>query len=102
MSTARITESISTDDYLERELNSQMKHEYIAGAVFAMVGVTNAHNMIAGNALIAFGTRLKGRPCRVFNSDTKIRIKMPDHIRFYYPDVSVVCTSFWNKTPPLP
>lgn len=91
MSTARITELVSVEDYIEGELVSQVKHEYIAGAVFAMVGAWNAHNIIAGNAFLALGSRLKGQPCRAFNSDTKIRVKMPDHLRFYYPDVSVVC-----------
>ena len=56
-----------------------------------MVGARNAHNLIAGNAFLAFGTRLKGQPCRPFNSDTKIRICISDHVRFYYPDMSVVC-----------
>ena len=91
MSTGRITETISVEEYLEGELVSSVKHEYIAGAVFAMVGARNAHNMIATNALIAFGSRLKGNPCRPFNSDTKIRIRMSNHLRFYYPDVSIVC-----------
>src|SRR5688572_16919694 len=91
MSTARITESISVEDYLEGELVSKVKHEYIGGAIFAMVGARNAHNVIASNALIAFGSRLKGKTCRAFNSDTKIRIRMPDHLRFYYPDMSVIC-----------
>jgi Uma2 family endonuclease len=91
MSTRRINETISVADYLAGELVSNVKHEYIAGAVFAMVGARNAHNIIAVNALLAFGTRLKGHTCRPFNSDTKIRISMPDHVRFYYPDMSVVC-----------
>ncbi len=91
MSTVRINEAISVADYLAGELVSSVKHEYIAGAVFAMVGARNAHNIIAVNALLAFGTRLKGTACRPFNSDTKIRIRMKDHIRFYYPDMSVVC-----------
>ena len=91
MSTVRINESISIAEYLEGELVSTVKHEYISGAVFAMVGARNAHNMIAVNALLAFGTRLKGHACRPFNSDTKIRIRMIDHVRFYYPDMSVVC-----------
>ena len=43
MSTVRINDIISVDEYLEGELASQMKHEYIAGAVFAMVGAKNAH-----------------------------------------------------------
>ena len=91
MSTARINETISVDEYLEGELVSQVKHEYVAGAVFAMVGAKNAHNMIAVNALLAFGSRLKGKQCRPFNSDTKIRIRMKGHVRFYYPDMSVIC-----------
>jgi len=91
MSTARINESISIAEYLEGELVSNVKHEYISGSVFAMVGSKNAHNMIAVNALLAFGSRLKGHACRPFNSDTKIRIRMIDHVRFYYPDMSVVC-----------
>mgnify|MGYP000266771273 CR=1 FL=1 len=91
MSTARIIESISVEDYLEGELDAAVKHEYIAGAVFAMVGARNAHNLIASNTLGALYTQLKGNPCRPFNSDTKIRIRMSNHLRFYYPDVSVVC-----------
>ena len=91
MSTVRINETISVDEYLEGELVSQVKHEYVAGAVFAIAGAKNAHNMIAGNALLAFGFRLKGKACRPFNSDTKIRIQMKGHVRFYYPDMSVIC-----------
>jgi Uma2 family endonuclease len=30
-------------------------------------------------------------PCQPFNSDTKVRIRLPTHTRFYYPDASVVC-----------
>jgi Uma2 family endonuclease len=59
--------------------------------VYATVGAKNAHNIIASNALISMGQQLKGKPCRAFNSDTKIRIRMSDQTRFYYPDVSVVC-----------
>ena len=93
MSTVRINDIISVDEYLERELVSQVKHEYVAGVVFAMAGAKNAHNMIAVNALLAFGSRLKGQVCRPFNSDTKIRIRMKGHVRFYYPDLSVICKS---------
>lgn len=34
---------------------------------------------------------LRGRPCRPFNSDTRIRIRLPGQTLFYYPDVSVTC-----------
>ena len=51
----------------------------------------NVHNTIAGNTFAALHARLRGRPCRPFNSDTKIRVRLPTHWRFYYPDASVVC-----------
>src|SRR5262249_50829738 len=82
---------ISVEDYLEGELVSPIKHEYLDGVVYAMAGSRNVHNSIAVNSIIALGVRLRGRPCRVFNSDTKIRIRLPRRIRFYYPDASVVC-----------
>jgi Uma2 family endonuclease len=34
---------------------------------------------------------LRGSRCRPYNSDTKIRIRLPTHVRFYYPDASVIC-----------
>ncbi len=82
---------ISIDDYLAGELVSPVKHEYVGGVVYAMAGARNAHNLIASNALIALGSRLRGQRCRAYNSDTKIRLRLPNHVRFYYPDASVVC-----------
>jgi Uma2 family endonuclease len=82
---------ISVDEYLEGELVSPIKHEYLDGVVYAMAGSRNVHNSIAVNAIVALGVRLRGRSCRVFNSDTKIRIRLPRRVRFYYPDASVVC-----------
>jgi Uma2 family endonuclease len=49
------------------------------------------HNLIASNGLVVLGSRLRGKLCRPYNSDTKVRIRLPDEVRFYYPDVSVIC-----------
>jgi Uma2 family endonuclease len=82
---------ISVEDYLEGELHSQIKHEYRDGFVYAMAGARNTHNDVAGNTFGSLYARLRGKKCRAYNSDTKIRIRMPRRIRFYYPDASVVC-----------
>src|SRR5207253_6291531 len=84
---------ISIEDYLAGELVSPVKHEYLGGVVHAMAGARNTHNIIAGNIFAALHARLRGRRCRPFNSDTKIRVRLPTHVRFYYPDASVVCHS---------
>lgn len=91
MSTAKKLDLISVDDYLAGELSSPVKHEYLGGVVYAMAGARNAHNLIATNLLVAFGGRLRGGICRPFNSDTKIRVRLPSQVRFYYPDASVIC-----------
>jgi Uma2 family endonuclease len=56
-----------------------------------MTGARNLHNLIATNVVGLLHARLRGKPCRAFNSDTKIRILFPTHTRFYYPDASVIC-----------
>jgi Uma2 family endonuclease len=91
MSTAQKLNLVSVEAYLAGELISPIKHEYLGGVVYAMAGARNAHNLIATNTLGSLHARLRGRPCRPFNSDTKIRVRLPTHVRFYYPDVSVVC-----------
>lgn len=93
MTALRQQDSITVDDYLAGEEISGTKHEYLGGTVHAMAGATIRHNNIAGNCFgILFGM-LRGKPCQPFNSDTKVRIELPDHTRFYYPDAMVVCQS---------
>jgi Uma2 family endonuclease len=81
---------VAAEDYLAGELTSDQKHEFLGGVLYAMAGASNAHNMIATNVLVALSNLLRGQKCRAFNSDTKIRVRLPGHLRFYYPDVSVV------------
>lgn len=91
MTAANKLNLISVEDYLNAELISPIKHEYLGGVIYAMAGARNAHNLIASNTLVALGGRLRGKRCRAFNSDTKVRVQLPSQIRFYYPDGMVVC-----------
>lgn len=93
MSTAEKLNLVSVEDYLAGELTSPIKHEYLGGVVYAMAGARNVHNLIATSTIVALGSRLKSTRCRPYNSDTKIRVRLPRQIRFYYPDVSVICRS---------
>lgn len=68
---------------------AEVRHEYVAGAVYAMVGTTLRHNQIAGNLFARLNTHLAGSGCRVYISDVKVRA---DEV-FYYPDVVVTCES---------
>jgi Uma2 family endonuclease len=91
MSAARPRQPISIADYLEGELTSSLKHEFVDGVVYAMAGATANHNSIATNSTGALYSQLRGKRCQVFNSDMKVRVRMSRSTRFYYPDLSVVC-----------
>src|SRR5438045_4152677 len=91
MTAAEKLNLVSVEDYLAGELVSPVKHEYLGGVVYAMAGARNAHNLIVANTQGTLHGRLRGKRCRAYTSDTKIRIRLPHHIRFYYPDVPVIC-----------
>jgi len=82
---------MSVEDYLAWEDLQLERHEYIGGMVYAMAGGTTAHSAIAANALVSIGGQLRGKRCRPYTSDLKIRVRYPTHTRFYYPDVTVAC-----------
>ena len=84
---------VSVQDYLVSEVRSPARREYVGGIPYAMAGACNAHNRIATNVLGAFWLRLRGTPCEPFNSDTKVRVRLPGEVRFYYPDAMVICRS---------
>ena len=93
MSTASKSRLISVEEYLQGELYSDIRHEYLAGEIYAMTGAKINHNCITMNVAILLGIALKGKPCRAFGPDMKIKVQSKAGIRFYYPDVSVVCES---------
>ena len=81
--------SMSVDEYLEAEKTARLRHEYVAGQIYAMAGASDAHNTIALNFASSLKSRLRGGPCRVYISDMKVWVEAAD--AFYYPDVIVTC-----------
>ncbi|HYN79752.1 MAG TPA: Uma2 family endonuclease, partial [Lamprocystis sp. (in: g-proteobacteria)] len=81
--------TISVEEYLQGEPASPIRHEYIAGQVFAMAGAGEAHNRIAGNLFFHLRAATRGTPCGVFINDMKVRVTT--HDAFYYPDVLLTC-----------
>lgn len=78
---------ISEHDYLAGELESAVKHEYIAGEVYAMAGASINHQRLTATLARMIGNRLEGSRCDVLSSD--IKVKVDDC--FFYPDILVVC-----------
>jgi Uma2 family endonuclease len=77
------------EEYLEKERDSDIKHEYYRGEIFAMAGAGLPHNVISVNVLTSVKSSLKGKPCRPYGSD--FRVHIPRNSLFTYPDISIVC-----------
>ncbi|MCI0655260.1 MAG: Uma2 family endonuclease [Methylococcaceae bacterium] len=89
MTSHALIPSIGIEAYLAAEEAGEVRHEYVSGQLFAMVGVNRAHNVIAGNFFTRLHSHLRQSPCRVFIADMKVRVKKAE--AFYYPDVMVSC-----------
>ncbi len=85
---------MNVDDYLNFEMLSDIKHEFIDGRVYEMAGVSANHERISGNVNRKFGNHLESSPCEPFGSDMKLKINS----NFFYPDVMVDC-NFDNSEP---
>ena len=96
----------TAEEYLAFELSSEVRHEYVAGQLYAMTGASRSHNRIAGNLFNAFSNHLRGRPCEAFMTDFKVRLHAQRSEFLYYPDVMVVCergnpNDLWTNAPKL-
>ncbi|MEQ1829353.1 MAG: Uma2 family endonuclease [Pirellula sp.] len=84
-----VVQGITLAQYHAREMASQQKHEYFRGEVFAMVGGSPRHSLIATNFCGEARQQLKGKPCVPYNSDLRIKIEATG--LFTYTDASIVC-----------
>ncbi|MGR8933665.1 MAG: Uma2 family endonuclease [Gammaproteobacteria bacterium] len=96
------SERISEEEYLQGELASDIKHEYIDGYVYAMVGASKNHARITANLVSELRVSLKNTPCEPFASALKVKIGKA----FFYPDVMVVCKDagkhdYYTETPAI-
>lgn len=76
------------EDYLEFEVNSDERHEYINGEIVPMTGGTPEHNEIASILNTLLRVSLKGQPYSIFVADQRLWI--PERKLYTYPDVMVV------------
>jgi Uma2 family endonuclease len=76
-------------DYLAAEKASAIRHEFLDGLVYAMAGGTPEHGALAAAFIGELRSALRGKPCRVFTSDVRVRVDETQLAT--YPDASVVC-----------
>ena len=80
---------MAVEDYFRLEETSPIRHEYVAGEVYAMSGATVRHNRIVGNIFTRLFPVARAAPCDAFMNDMRLEAAGD---KYYYPDVMVVCT----------
>jgi Uma2 family endonuclease len=78
----------SPEEYLELEIRSETRNEYIDGEIIPMSGATPNHNRITRNLCGALNFAFKGQPYEVFAVDQRLWI--PRKGIYTYPDIVVV------------
>ena len=89
MATQPMPQRLTPQEYLTRERAAETKSEYVDGFLIAMSGGTPRHSLVAMNVGAALHIQCRGRPCRVFNSD--LRVRVAEAGMYAYPDVVAVC-----------
>lgn len=81
--------SYTFEDYVRFERDAGNKHEFVGGLILAMAGGTIEHAALCAAVLRLLGEQLRGRRCRVYDSNARVRVAATGNA--YYPDASVVC-----------
>lgn len=79
---------MTVEEYLASEEESEVRHDYLGGNLYAHAGGSSRHNRIAGNIHAHLWQLSQDLPCRVYQEGMKLRV---GEGVFYYPDVMVVC-----------
>ena len=75
-------------EYLEAEILSEERHEYIDGEIKLITGGTPDHNRICRNLLIILELAFKGKAYETFVADQ--RLWLPERNIYTYPDIIVL------------
>ena len=77
------------EEYFALEAQSEEKHEYFDGEVFAMAGTSIPHNLLTLNIAMSLRAAVRPRGCRVFMEDVRLAVQEGRH--YTYPDIMVTC-----------
>lgn len=79
----------TVEEYLHLERDALERHEFHDGEVLSMAGGAYFHSLINANVGGEVRNALRGKPCRVLDSNLKVGIASTRS--FVYPDTTILC-----------
>lgn len=92
MNAIAVPQILSPEEYLQLEMTSEIRHEYIGRRVTAMAGGTSRHARICLNVSGEIRNQLRGREGLGNSGEQRIRIEATGDA--IYPDASIQCPPF--------
>jgi Uma2 family endonuclease len=89
MALAKPIGAFSLEDYYALEAVAGRRSEYYGGEIFAMAGGSFRHSQICARFISELGQKLRGKACRPYDSNLRIKIGATGLVT--YPDASVFC-----------
>lgn len=83
-------EYISEAEYLAFERESDIKHEYVNGRIYAMTGASWKHNVINASIVTTLNSQLANKNYIAVSNDMRLKVES-DKVSFRYPDTLVIC-----------
>ena len=76
-------------EYLQLEIDTNIRHEFWNGEVFAMAGGTRSHSGISFNITQLINDFFRPQGCNAYQADVKMELHEEDY--YVYPDVILTC-----------
>ena len=89
MGNAVLKKTITEEEYFSFCEQNEGKFEFYAGEIFSMAGAMPDHNAVASAIAGEIYAQIKGRGCRIYQSDQRLHIISAG--LFTFPDISVYC-----------
>lgn len=80
---------MSEAEYLAFERESEIRHEFVDGEIYATTGASNNHIIVVGNLQTSLNNQLRDSNCLVMSND--LRVKVEGRKSYRYPDLTVIC-----------
>lgn len=90
---ARQERALGFDELVKLENQSEVRHEFIGGQLYAMAGGSVRHAHIITNVTTAVHGRSRGRSCRGASGDQRVRTS-DKATNWFYLDFLIMCPPY--------
>lgn len=82
---------ITVEEYIKKETETKINHEYHDGKVYALAGGTLNHGLLCGNVYSEIRNQLTKKKSKCIPLTSEIRLFISERNSYVYPDSMVIC-----------